>query len=194
MRIIPVLWFSASYIRDFTVVIFHMTHVTPYIKATQRDQYSYTRIHRNICICWCFWIANALCSFMLTSSNGNFSALLALCQGNHWSPVNSPSQRSVTRGFDVFFDLRLNKRLCKQSRHRWFETPSRSQWRHCYAENSIKGGRYAIGLWLSEFISGVESLATGFKIEETDSTNWGLNKIDTILQTTLSFSLSERKL
>ena len=42
-----------------------------------------------------------------------------------------PSQRLVTRSFDVFFNLRLNKRLSKQSRHWWFETPSPSSWRHC---------------------------------------------------------------
>ena len=38
-----------------------------------------------------------------------FSALLALCAGN--SPVTGefPSQRPVTRSFDVFFDLRLKK-------------------------------------------------------------------------------------
>ena len=37
-----------------------------------------------------------------------FSAILALCAGN--SPVTGefPSQRPVTRSFDVFFDLRLN--------------------------------------------------------------------------------------
>ena len=37
------------------------------------------------------------------------------------SPVSSefPSQKSETRSFDVFFDLRLNKRLSKQSRRRW---------------------------------------------------------------------------
>ena len=35
-----------------------------------------------------------------------------------------PSQRPVTRSFDVLFDLRLNKRLNKQSRRRWFEKPS----------------------------------------------------------------------
>ena len=39
-----------------------------------------------------------------------------------------PAQRPVTRSFDVFFDLRLNKRLSKQSRGWWFETPSRSLW------------------------------------------------------------------
>ena len=32
---------------------------------------------------------------------------------------------------DVFFDLFLNKRLSKQSRGWWFETPSRPLWRHC---------------------------------------------------------------
>ena len=42
-----------------------------------------------------------------------------------------PSQRLLTRSFDVYFDLQLNKRLSKQSRRRWFETPSRSLWRHC---------------------------------------------------------------
>ena len=60
-----------------------------------------------------------------------FSALLALCAGN--SPVTGefPSQSPVTRSFDVFLDLRPNKRLSKQSRHRWCETSSRSFWRHC---------------------------------------------------------------
>ena len=39
------------------------------------------------------------------------------------------SQRPVTQSFDVFCDLRLIKRLSKQSRRRWFERPSRSLWR-----------------------------------------------------------------
>ena len=61
---------------------------------------------------------------MMTSSN---DALLALCMGN--SPVTGefPSQRPVTRSFE----LRLNEGLSKQSRRRWFKTPSRSLWRHC---------------------------------------------------------------
>ena len=54
-----------------------------------------------------------------------FSALLARCAGD--SPVTGefPAQRPVTRSFDVFFDLHLNKRLSKQSWGWWFETPSR---------------------------------------------------------------------
>ena len=49
------------------------------------------------------------------------------------SPVTGefPSQRPVTRSFDAFFDLRLNKRLKKHSRRWWFEMPSRLLWRHC---------------------------------------------------------------
>ena len=60
-----------------------------------------------------------------------FSALLAICAWN--SPVTSefPPQRPVTRSFDVFCDLRLNKRLSKQWWGWWFETPPRPLWRHC---------------------------------------------------------------
>ena len=48
-----------------------------------------------------------------------FSSLLPLCTGN--SPVSGefPTQRPVTRSFDVFFDLRLIKRLSKHSRGWW---------------------------------------------------------------------------
>ena len=59
-----------------------------------------------------------------------FSALLAICAGNSPVPGEFPTQRPVTRSFDVFFDLRLNKQLSKQSRGWWFETLSRSLWRH----------------------------------------------------------------
>ena len=41
-----------------------------------------------------------------------------------------PTKRLGTRSFDIFFELRLNKRLSKQSRGWWFETPSVSLWRH----------------------------------------------------------------
>ena len=57
---------------------------------------------------------------------GTFSALLAICAGNSPAPGEFPAQRPVMRSFDVFFELRLNKRLSKQSWGWWFETPS--QW------------------------------------------------------------------
>ena len=59
-----------------------------------------------------------------------FSALLAICAGNSPVPGEFPTQRPVTRSFDVFFDLCLNKRLRKQSRGWWFETLSCRLWRH----------------------------------------------------------------
>ena len=59
-------------------------------------------------------IADGFAHIMMTSSNGTFSALLAICAGN--SPVAGkfPAQRPVARSFDVYFDLRLNTRLSKQ--------------------------------------------------------------------------------
>ena len=79
-----------------------------------------------------------------------FPALLALYVGN--SPVTGefPSQRPVTRSFDVVFDLHLNKRLSKQSRRRWFETSSCSPWRHCNVILQIgeRSGDIVSVLWL----------------------------------------------
>ena len=71
-----------------------------------------------------------LCFSMMTSSNGSISALLAICAGNSPVPGEFTAQRPVTRSFDVFFDLRLNKRLSKQSWGWWSETLSRSLWHH----------------------------------------------------------------
>ena len=75
-----------------------------------------------------------------------FSALLAICAGN--SPVSGefPTQRPETRSFDVFFDLRLNKRFSKQWWGWWFETLSRPLWRHC---NGRSGWHWLINIHLS---------------------------------------------
>ena len=68
---------------------------------------------------------------MMSSSNGNIfcvtGPLWGKSNGHRWIPP----QMSATPSFDVFLDLRLNKRLSKQSRCRWFETPPCSLWRHC---------------------------------------------------------------
>ena len=59
-----------------------------------------------------------------------FSALLAICVGNSPVPGEFPTQRPVTRSFDVYFDLCPNKRLSKQSWGWWLETPAWPLWRH----------------------------------------------------------------
>ena len=59
-----------------------------------------------------------------------FSALLALCAGN--SPVTVLPHQGQWSGALMFSLIcALNKRLNKQSWGWWFETPSRSLWRHC---------------------------------------------------------------
>ena len=67
---------------------------------------------------------------MMTSSNGNIFRVTGPLCGEFTGPGEFPTQRPVTRSFDVYFDLRLNKRLCKQSRSWWFETLLCPLWRH----------------------------------------------------------------
>ena len=66
---------------------------------------------------------------MMTSSNGNIFRVTGPLCGELTGPGEFPTQRPVTRSFDVFFDLRLNKQLSKQPWGWWFETPSWSLWR-----------------------------------------------------------------
>ena len=47
---------------------------------------------------------------MLMSSNGNIFRVTGHMCGEFTGPGEFPAQRPVTRSFDVFFDLRLNKR------------------------------------------------------------------------------------
>ena len=65
-----------------------------------------------------WWLYHAI---MMTSSNGNIFRVTGPLCGEF------PTKRPVTRGVDVFFDLRFNK----QSWGWWFVTPSCSLWRHC---------------------------------------------------------------
>ena len=67
-----------------------------------------------------------------------FSALLAICAGNSPVPGEFPTQRPVPWSFDIYFDLRLNKRLCKQSWGWWFETLLYPLWRHSNVDGSKK--------------------------------------------------------
>ena len=72
---------------------------------------------------------------MMTSSNGNIFRVTGHLCGEFTGLREFPTQRPVTRSFDVFFYLRPNKRLSKQSWGWWLKTPSRPLWRH---RNDIK--------------------------------------------------------
>ena len=52
---------------------------------------------------------------MMTSSNGSIFRVTGHLCGEFIGPGEFPTQRPVTPSFDVFFDLRLNKRLSKNS-------------------------------------------------------------------------------
>ena len=99
---------------------------------------------------------------MMTSSNGNIFRVTGPLCGEFTGPGEFPSQRPVTRSFDVFFDLHLNKRLSKQSRGWRFETPSRPLWRHCnenryvYVTIPLSHSR----LWVIYFLTFVHGTCT----------------------------------
>ena len=80
-----------------------------------------------------------------------FSTLLVICAGNSPVPGEFPAQRPVTRSFDVFFDLRLNKRLSKQSWGWWFDSLSRILWRHCneYDSTCTSTETEILSFWLN---------------------------------------------
>ena len=56
----------------------------------------------------------------------------------YWSLVGGIQWSQKFSSHEVFFDMRLNKRMSKQSRRWWFETPSHSLWCH---SNNICGAR-----------------------------------------------------
>ena len=80
-----------------------------------------------------FWHGIKCLHSMMTSSN--------ICAGNSPIPGEFLAQRPVTRSFDVFFDLCLNKRSSKQSWVWWFGTLSRPLWRHCNAYSAVRAWR-----------------------------------------------------
>ena len=73
----------------------------------------------------------------MTSSTGNIF------------PVTGPLCGEFTghRSFDVLFDRHLNKRMCKQSWSWWFQTPSRSLWRHCNGKPDINIFVFYMNFW-----------------------------------------------
>ena len=103
-----------------------------------------------------------------------FSALLALCAGNSPVPGEFPTQRPVTRGFDVYFDMRPNKRLSKQSLGWWFETLSPPLWRHRNAARlkqfqSLPIGWHIINMFGEKIVTIVHF--EGFSEEQSILTN-----------------------
>ena len=87
---------------------------------------AYYRAAHNLAARWC---VAGLCAARLGCVQGHpwhddiFRVTGPLC-GEFTGPGEFPTQRPVRQSFDVFFGLRLNKRLSKQPWGWWFETPS----------------------------------------------------------------------
>ena len=103
------------------------------------------------------WFDSDSICLMMTSWNGNIFRVTSPLWGE------SPHYGLVTRSFDVFFDVLLNKWLWKQSRCWWFETRSCSFWRHCNTKtkNQIIQCRTICFVWLIEFCC---HLGVGFDV------------------------------
>ena len=77
-------------------------------------------------------------------------------RGIHRSPVNSPHKGQWRGALMFFFDLRLYKRLSKQSWGWWFETLPSPLWRHCN-ENKILRCNYSSLFYLKWWFSGTSN-------------------------------------
>ena len=124
---------------------------------------------------------------MMTSSNGNIFRVTGHLCGEFTDPRWIPRTKASDAGFDVFFDLRLNKQLRKQSRGWWYETLSRPLWRHCneetaanvivYTCNDSEMGQYQVReiTWheVTTQINGTHMIISSeFMINKTFSESW----------------------
>ena len=150
---------SSHYLNQywFSSVRFHGIHLRGLSLDDLRIPINKTRLKIAVLI-WHLGLpgANELMGIMMTSSYGNIFRVT----GHLPVPGEFPSQRPVTRSFDVFFDLRPNKRLSKQWWGWWFETPSCPLWRQC----NVPPGSYCWGYYTGTLQSNQVS-ATHLKIE-----------------------------
>ena len=116
----------------------------------------------------------------------HFPRYCPFVRGIHWWPVNSPLDGQWRGALTFFLDLRLNKRLSKQSWGWWLETQLCSLWRHF--NGCVKQQR--IGLWAFE-LPGSEMrlpkwLYCSGRNVNYNLTHWGREEMEAIKQTTLS--------
>ena len=124
------------------------THEPPYPDTVQWKKIpNYTHSAYNIC-------AYRIRLGIMTSSSGTIFRITGPLCGEFTGPDEFPAQRPVTRSFDVFFDMCLNKRLSHQPWGWWFETPPWSLWHQCNGESLFPVESYflsTIGLSVSPF-------------------------------------------
>ena len=117
---------------------------------------------------------------MVTSSNGNIFCVTGPLWGKstnyRWIPLTKVSEA----GRWCFLDLRLNKRLIKQSIRRWFEAPWPSLWSQCnyhdylsmFKTHIIRGSER--GLWSCRVIWWTPNNISYFADIQFVPTTWGM--------------------
>ena len=92
---------------------------------------------------------------MMTSSNGNIFRVTGLLSGEFTGHRWIPCKRPMAWTFHVFFHMHPHKWLSKQWRRWWFETASRSLWRHCnyfflfHGNIALTDSNYNHVIWLT---------------------------------------------
>ena len=86
---------------------------------------------------WCCMVSYHISYHMGTSCLGYELSWVRVVLGTSCPGYELSWVRVVQIPLRCFFDLLLNKRLIKQSRRPWFETPLRWLWRHCNGLISI---------------------------------------------------------
>ena len=149
-----------TYMRHFAWMSWIKRHVTHSHHWSNTDTYmrhfawmSWIKRHGTCSHHWSNNLGTLSCgqvsvTLMMTSSNGNIFLVTGHLCGEFTSPSEFPAHRPVTQSFDVFFDLRLNKRLSKQSWGWWFEMISCPLSR--YRNVTWRSDTCRLSLWLPD--------------------------------------------
>ena len=121
--------------------------------------------HGNFCtddttfLCWNS-LLGPISHIMMMSSNGH------IFRGFTWS-------------FDVFFDLRLNKCLNKQSRSRWFEMQSHSLRHHSNAQSQFNCifSHQDCSIWITPKLCTFYNSYTKMTCTKTETFSWRRNEL-----------------
>ena len=96
---------------------------------------------------WTFFSKYQMFLIFLPLPHTEMVRLIKIHYHGYWKPgrlcrqvISTMWHGSTCLSFDVFCDLRPNKRLSKQSWGWWFETISCSLWRHCNENWQCNGG------------------------------------------------------
>ena len=108
-----------------------------FFRMPKKNQRTHSWLCSQSCFCWCLSVT--MYSGISTHSSDPDDVIKWKHFPRYWPFVRGihrsqwfPAQTLVTQNFDVFFDLRLNKRSSKQSWGWWFETQSHPLCRRCY--------------------------------------------------------------